>query len=98
MKLDILTYIIIIYICCSLLFSHLVVSDSFTTPWTIACQAPLSMGFLRQEYLSGLTFPSPGNLPISGIELAYPAFVGGFFNTEPPWNPYFIYIYVCVCV
>ena len=42
------------------LFSHSVVSDSFTTPWTVACQAPLSMGFFRQDYWSGLLFPSPG--------------------------------------
>ena len=37
-------------------------------PWTVACQAPLSMGFSRQEYWSGLPFPSPGGLPDSGIE------------------------------
>ena len=42
-----------------LLFSQLVVSDSFSIPWTIAHQAPLSMGFSRQEYWSGLPFPSP---------------------------------------
>ena len=78
-------FILLLYICCSLLFSHLVMSDSFATPRTVACQVPLSMGFLRQEYLSGLPFPSPGNLPISGIELASPALVGG-------------YICVCVCV
>ena len=38
-------------------------SDSFATPWTVARQAPLSMGFSRQEYWSGLSFPSPGDLP-----------------------------------
>ena len=38
------------------------------TPWTVACQAPLSMGFSRQEYWSGLPFPSPGDLLIPGIE------------------------------
>ena len=38
------------------------------TPWTVTCQAPLSMGFSRQEYWSGLPFPSPGDLPNSGIE------------------------------
>jgi len=38
-------------------------SDSFGTPWTVACQVPLSMGFPRQEYWSGLSFPSPGDLP-----------------------------------
>ena len=44
-----------------------VVSDSFLTPLTVACQAPLSMGFSRQEYWSGLPFPSPGDLPDSGL-------------------------------
>ena len=48
--------------------SRSVVSDSFATPWTVAHQAPLSMGFSRQEYWSGLPFPSPGDLPDSGIE------------------------------
>ena len=41
--------------------------------WTIACQAPLSMGLSRQEYWSGLTFPSPGDLPRPGIEPGSPA-------------------------
>ena len=42
-------------------------------PWTIACQAPLSMGFSRQEYWSGLLFPSPRDLPNPGIEAGSPA-------------------------
>ena len=42
--------------------------DSFATPWTVACQAPLSMGFPRREYWSGLLFPSPGDLPDPGME------------------------------
>ena len=57
------------------------------TPWTVAHQAPLSMGFSRQEYWSGLPFPPSGNLPNLGIELvslASPVLVGGFFTTEPP--------------
>ena len=45
----------------------------FPVPWTIAGQAPLSMGFPRQEYWSGLSFPSPGDLPYSGIEPVSPA-------------------------
>ena len=45
-----------------------VISDSFATPWTIACQAPLSMRFPRQEYWSGLPFPSPGDLRDPEIE------------------------------
>ena len=45
----------------------------FVTPWTVACQTPLSMGFSRQEYWSGLPFPSPGHLPNPGIKLGFPA-------------------------
>ena len=59
----------------------------FVTLWTVAHQAPLSMGFSRQEYWSGLPFPFPGDLPHSGIEVASPAtpaLAGGFFTTEPP--------------
>ena len=52
-----------------LLFSHEIVFNS-VTPWTIAHQAPLSMGFPRQEDCSGLPFPSPGDLPDPGIESA----------------------------
>ena len=48
-------------------------SDPFATPWTVAHQTPLSMGFPRQEYWSGLLFPSPGNLPNSGMEPTSPA-------------------------
>ena len=55
----------------------------FVTPCTVAHQAPLSI-FPRQEYWSGLTFPSPGDRPNPGIELLSPALVGGFFTTEPP--------------
>ena len=71
----------------ALLFSRQVVSDSFVTPWTIARQAPLSMGFLRQEYWSGLPFPSLGDLPTPGIKPASPALAGRFFTTEPPEKP-----------
>ena len=48
-------------------------SDSFTTPWTVACQALLSMGFPRQEYCSGLSFSSPGDLLYLRIEPVSPA-------------------------
>ena len=51
-----------------LLFSYLVMSDSFSTLWTVAHQAPLSMRISRQEYWSGFLFASPGNLPDPGIE------------------------------
>ena len=54
-------------------FNHSVMSDSFVTPWTVARRAPLSMGFPRQEYWHGLPFPSPGDLPNSGIEPRSPA-------------------------
>ena len=47
-------------------------------------QAPLSMGFSRQEYWSGLPFPSPRDLPDPGIEPKSPALAGAFFTTEPP--------------
>ena len=53
--------------------SHEVVPDSFATPWTVARQNPLSMGFPRQEYWSGLPFPPPRNRPDPGIEPASPA-------------------------
>ena len=56
------------------------------TLWTVTRQAPLSMGFFRQEYWSGLPFPSPGHLPHPGIELVSlvsPALAGGFFTTLP---------------
>ena len=56
----------------------------FATPWTVAHQAPLSVGFPRQERWSGLPFPAPGDLPNPGIEPASPALAGGFFTTEPP--------------
>ena len=65
------------------LFSRWVVSNSFATPLSIADQAPLSMGFSRQVYWSGLPFPSPGNLPSPGIKVLSPALRGGFFTTEP---------------
>ena len=51
-----------------LLFSHSVVSNSFATSWTVARQAPMSMGFSRQDYWNGLPFPPPGDLPDPGIE------------------------------
>ena len=60
------------------------------TPWTIAFQAPLSMEFSRQENWSGLSFPSPGDLPYLGIEpesLMSPVLAGGFFTTVPPGKP-----------
>ena len=65
-----------------LLFSHWVMFNSFATLWTIAPQAPLSMEFPRQEYWSGLSFPSPRHLPEPRMEPMSPALAGGFFY---PW-------------
>ena len=67
-----------------------------STPWTVAHQAPLSMEFSRQEYWSGLPFPTAGDFPDPGIEpmsLASPALAGRFFTTAPPGKPvnYMIY-------
>ena len=61
----------------------------FVTLWTVACQAPLSMGFPRQEYWSGLPFPPPGDLPNPGIEsasLTSPELAGGFFTISTTWE------------
>ena len=55
----------------------------FVTPWTVACQAPLSMGFSRQKYWSGLPFPSPGDLPDPGIKPGSPALQADALLSEP---------------
>ena len=62
-------------------------SDSFVTPWTVAHQSPLSMGFPRQDYWSGLPFPSPSDLPDLGIESGSPALQADSLPTEPPGKP-----------
>ena len=59
----------------------------FVTLWIVACQAPMSLGFFRQEYWSGLPIPSPGDLPDPGIEPVSPALADGFFTLEPPGKP-----------
>ena len=59
----------------------------FATPWTVAYQAPPSMGFSRQEYWSGLPFPSPGDLPDPGIELRSPTWQADTLTSEPPEKP-----------
>ena len=58
----------------------------FATTWTVAYQAFLSMGFSRQEYWSGLLFPSPGDLPDPGIEPGSPALEADALTSEPPGN------------
>ena len=65
-------------------------SDSFAIPWTEAHQALLSIAFPRQEYWSGLPFPSLGDVPDPGIKLASPALAGRFFTTEPPGKSIFV--------
>ena len=64
-----------------------VVSDSFVTPWTVTDQAPPSLGFSRQEYWSGLPFPSPGDLPNPGIEPRSPALQVESLPSGPPGKP-----------
>ena len=59
----------------------------FGTPWVVARQTPLSMGFPRQEYWSGLPCPPPWDLPDPGMEFGCPALAGGFFTLEPPGKP-----------
>jgi len=59
-------------------------SNSFATPWTVACQALLSMGFPRKESWSGLLLLYPGDLPDLGIESMSPVLAGRFFTTETP--------------
>ena len=67
------------------LLSHVLL---FATLWTVAHQAPLSVGFSRQEYWSGLLFPSPVDIPDLGIELASPALADRFFTTKPSGKPH----------
>ena len=67
-------------------FSHV---QFFATPWTVAHQTPLSIGFSRQVYWSGLPFPPTGDLPDQGLEpvsLMSPALTGGFFTTNTTWE------------
>ena len=71
------------------LFSHV---RLFVTLWTVGHQAPLSMGFSRQVYQSGLPYPPPGDLPDPGIKpmsRMSPAFAGGFFTTSIAWESQF---------
>ena len=64
-----------------MLLSHV---QLFVTPWTIAHQVPLSMGFSRQEYWSGLPFPTPGDLPDPEIKPGSPALQADSLPSEPP--------------
>ena len=60
------------------------------TPWTVARQDPLSVGFPRQEYFNGLPFPTPGDLLNPGDKPTTPALEGGFFTAEPPGKPIYV--------
>ena len=64
----------------------------FATPWTVAYQAPPSMGFSRQECWSGLPFPSPGYLPNPGIEPGSPALQSDALASEPPRKLFYLYL------
>ena len=70
--------------CCCLVTKS---CPTLAIPRAIALQAPLSVGFPRQEYWSGLLFPSPGDLPDPGTEPQSPELANGFFPTEPPGKP-----------
>ena len=66
--------------------------SDFVAPWAVACQAPLSMEFFRQEYWSGLTFPSPGDLPDPGVEPRSPELQADPLQSEPPGkSPVYLY-------
>ena len=73
------------------MLSHFSRVQLFATPWDIACPAPLSMGFSRQEYCNGLPFSSLVDLPIPGIKAVSPALAGRFLTTAPPGRPYNVY-------
>ena len=71
------------------MLSHFSCVQLFAAPWTVARQAPLFMGFARQEYWSGLPCPPPGDLPDPGIKpksLTSPAMAGRFFSTSATWE------------
>ena len=68
--------------------SHFSCVQLFSSLWTVASQAPLSMGFSRQEYWSGLPCPSPGDLPNPGIEPESPALQADCLHLEPPGSPH----------
>ena len=72
---------------CAYVLSHFSHVQLSATPWTVAQQAPLSMGFSRQEYLSELPFTSPGDLTHPGIKPKSSALALRFFTTEPPVKP-----------
>ena len=82
------TYVTIPYLDIKLKMKSLSHVRLFVTPWTVAYQAPKFMEFSRQEYWSGLPFPSPRDLPDPGIELKSPALQADTLASEPPWKSY----------
>ena len=79
------TSVVLLY-CAPNHFSHV---QLFATSWSVVCQAPLNMEFSRQEYWSGLPFPSPGDLPDPEIKVASltsPALAGEFFTIRATWE------------
>ena len=80
--------------------AQLLHASLFVIPWTVAHQAPLSMGLSRQEYWSGLPCPPPGDLSDTGIEpvsFMSPALAGGFFITSTTWEAPVWYIHCLFC-
>ena len=76
------------------MLSHFICVQLFAALWTVACQAPLSLRFSRQEYSNGLPCPPPGDLPNPGIKplsRASPAFQAVSLPTEPPGKPIYLY-------
>ena len=72
----------------------------FATLWTVACRAPLSMGFSRQEYWSGLPFLSPGDLPDPGMQtgsLMSPELASGFFTSSAAWEAQYMHRCAYIC-
>ena len=81
-----------IHVCVCVCMKSLSCVQLFATPWTVALHIPLSMGFSRQEYWSGLPFPSPGDLPNPGIEPGSPALQADALSSEPPRKPRVIHM------
>ena len=67
------------------------------TPWTVAYEAPLPMGFPRQEYWSGVPFPSPGDLPDGRVEPRVSCTAGEFFTAEPPGKLISLVLFAYIC-
>ena len=80
---DTLRALVLLFGCCSVAKLYLTLSISLT----VACQGPLTVGFSRQKYWSGLPCPSAGDLLDPGIEPVSPVLTGRFFTTEPPGRP-----------